>query len=512
MSTIRRTALAVSAALASFALAAHARGSIHRVKHVIVLMQENHSFDNYFGALPYVPGGPYRAGPCDKHDHACVDGLTCSRGRGGLTCSNSNLDDDGSTVVSFHLRNFCVAPDLNHEWPGSHQEANFNNPALTRLASPNDGFVRVNDATEQLDNGVETPTEDETMGFYDQGDLPFYYALAQTFAISDRYFSSVIGPTFPNRSYELAATSFGHLTTAEIFPPPGGYKPITGTIMDLLDRRKVSWINFFSDLPTTAIFRPPDIPNTMQPVPQFFAKTPPRPAACGLPAVSFVDPGFGLAGVETDEHPPADIRLGQAFVSRIIAAFRASSCWDDSILFLTYDEHGGFYDHVAPPRAKQGGARNPDGIDPGLCADASNPPASERPGGGQQCDVSRFQAAAICPGFAPPPAPSGPYPAFCANFDQLGFRVPFIAVSPFSRPRYVSHEVADHTSMLAFIEKRFLSGDDGEDEDEDERPHLTARDRHASTLEDLFDFERAPSARAPVPAPTAPDASCRPAP
>ncbi len=503
MSTIRRTMLAVSLALGSFASAAHAKGNIHRVKHVIVLMQENHSFDNYFGALPYVPGGPYRAGPCAKHDHACVDGLTCTRGGGGLTCSNSNLDDDGSTVTSFHLRNFCVAPDLDHEWPGSHREANFNNPALTRLASPNDGFVRVNDATEQLDNGVEGPTEDETMGFYDQGDIPFYYALAQTFAINDRYFSSVIGPTFPNRSYELAATSFGHLTTAEIFPPPGGYRPITGTIMDLLDKHKpkVSWINFFSDLPTTAIFRPPDIPNTMQPVvPFFFAKVPPRPAPCGLPSVSFIDPGFGVAGVETDEHPPADIRLGQSFVSSIISAFRASSCWDDSVLFLTYDEHGGFYDHVGPPRAKQGGARNPDGIDPGQCADATNP----QPGGGQECDVSRFQAAAICPGFTP----TGPYPAFCANFDQLGFRVPFVAVSPFSRPRFVSHEVADHTSMLAFIEKRFLSRDDGEDDEE--RLHLTARDQHASRLEDLFDFEKAPSANAPVPGPTAPNASCRP--
>jgi phospholipase C len=471
-------------------------------------MQENHSFDNYFGALPYVPGGPYRAGPCEKHDHACVDGLTCARGSGGLTCRNSNVEDDGSRVASFHLRNFCVAPDLNHDWPGSHQEANFNNPALTRLASPNDGFVRVNDATEQHDNGVETPTEDETMGFYDQADLPFYYALAQTFAISDRYFSSVIGPTLPNRAYALAATSFGHLTTAEIFPPPGGYRPITGTIMDLLDRRHVSWINFFSNLPTTAIFRAPDVPKTMQPVTQFFAKARPRPAPCELPSVSFVDPAFEV----NDEHPPTDIRLGQSFVSQIVSTLRASSCWDDSVLFLTYDEHGGFYDHVAPPRARQGGGRNPDGIDPGQCADASSAPspASARPGGGQECDVSRSDAAAICPGFTP----TGRYPAFCANFDQLGFRVPFVAISPFARPRYVSHEVADHTSMLAFIEKRFLSsGDgDGDDEDEGERLHLTARDQHASTLEELFDFERAPSAKAPVPAPTTPAATCAPSP
>src|SRR5947199_8159725 len=101
MPNIRRTTLAVSFALSSIALAAHARGDLHRVKHVIVLMQENHSFDNYFGALPYVPGGPYRAGPCEKHDHACVDGLTCSRRAGELTCRNSNLDDDGSTLGPF---------------------------------------------------------------------------------------------------------------------------------------------------------------------------------------------------------------------------------------------------------------------------------------------------------------------------------------------------------------------------------------------------------------------------
>src|SRR5207245_2970982 len=121
--------------------------------------------------------------------------------------------------------------------------------------SPNVGFGVVIDDSDQHDNGVETTTYDDTMVFYDQGYLPFYYALAQTFAIDDRYFSSVIGPTFPNRAYALAATSFGHLTTAEIFPPPGGYRPITGTIMDLLDRRHVSWINFFSDLPPPALFR-----------------------------------------------------------------------------------------------------------------------------------------------------------------------------------------------------------------------------------------------------------------
>jgi phospholipase C len=92
--------------------------------------------------------------------------------------------------------------------------------------SLSNGFVRVNDKTEQLDNGVESPTDDQTMAFYNQSEIPFYYNLAQNFAIDDRYFASVLGPTFPNRSYLLAATSFGHLTTSDTFSPPGGYKPV----------------------------------------------------------------------------------------------------------------------------------------------------------------------------------------------------------------------------------------------------------------------------------------------
>jgi phospholipase C len=493
-------------------LSARAAGDLQRVNHVVVVMQENHSFDNYFGALPYVPGGPYHPGPCDPDDHACVDGLACGPSDAGLACSNFNRDDRGRPVRAFHSRNYCPGPDLRHDWPASHQEANYLFPALTLLRSPNDGFVLVNDGVTALvpplvpdggggqpDHGVESATEDDTMGFYDQGDLPFYYALAQTFATGDRYFSSVIGPTFPNRAYALAATSFGHLTTLEIIPPllppPGGYKPVTGTIMDLLDGAGVSWTNYFADIPTTGIFRGVD-PTHIAAVTDFFAIAAlPPGAACPLPAVSFVDPAFGSNAfgtnpflIEFDEHPPTDIRKGQFFVSQVIGALRASPCWKDSVAFVTWDEHGGFYDHVAPAKAPQGGVRTPDGIGPGQCADLSSPPASEQPGGGAQCDVSRLDAASICPGFTP----AVPYPLHCASFDQLGFRVPFIAVSPFSRPHHVSHGVADHTSMLAFIEKRFLGG--GGD-----RPHLTARDLNASTLEDLFDFDAAPSTDAAVP-------------
>ncbi len=175
---------------------------LNKVNHVIILMMENHSFDNYFGALAYAPGSPYHTSPvgCAKDDHRCVDGLTCSVApTGTLTCTNSNPDDQGGPVTAFHDSRRCVIPDLAHAWSQSHQEANYNDPNAALFDSPNDGFVRVNDALYQPDNGVETATEDETMGFYTQDDIPFYYDLAQKFAIDDRYFASVIGPTLPNR-------------------------------------------------------------------------------------------------------------------------------------------------------------------------------------------------------------------------------------------------------------------------------------------------------------------------
>src|SRR5258708_32965684 len=131
---------------------AFAAGDPHKVKHIIVLMQENHSFDNYFGALAYAPGSPYHSGNgiCSATDHKCVDGLTCTlSSTGTLNCTNSNLDDDGSTVYAFHDPSRCVLPDLDHSWAGTHLEMNFQNPNGTLANSLSDGFVRQNDATEQ---------------------------------------------------------------------------------------------------------------------------------------------------------------------------------------------------------------------------------------------------------------------------------------------------------------------------------------------------------------------------
>src|SRR6266852_3882198 len=477
---------------------AHAEGNPHKVKHIIVIMQENHSFDNYLGALAYAPGSPYHS---------------------------PRRDDDGSTVFAFHDSRRCVAPDLDHGWANTHREANFNNPNDTLFQGLMDGFVRINDKTEQIDKG-ENATEDQTMAFYNQNEIPFYYDLAQKFAINDRYFAPVLGPTFPNRSYLMAATSFGHLTTSDSFPPPGsgGYKPITGTIFDLLEKHNVTWADYFQDVPQGGSFRsfPAPLDPHFLPLPVFLGQIAGNPALPPLPAVSFVDPNLGVLGIknENDEHPPTDIQRGQAFVSRVVNAVRNSKFWEDSIIIFTYDEHGGFYDHVQPPRARQGNAPNPDGINPGQCADLSNPPLSLQPGKGAECsanllsatDTTVKDAADLCPAFAADP--TGPFPASCANFDQYGIRVPFVAISAFSKPGYVSHTVGDHTSILALIEDVFMTPASRENGDDDEaavnRPHLTKRDQHAATLEDMFDFDRSPSLNTKVGVALLPANDCTP--
>ena len=493
--------LAAMAALVSclFPHSAFADGNLQKVNHIIIVMQENHSFDNYFGALAYAPGSPYRNGngSCSSSDHMCVDGLTCTVNNGVFNCTNSNVDENGNTIFAFKATTRCVIPDLDHSWVGTHFEINFETPNKTLKDPLSDGFVRQNYITEQHNN------LDQTISFYDQDDLPFYYGLAQNFAISDRQFASVLGPTFPNRSYLMAATSFGHLTTNDSIPPVVGYKPITGTIFDQLIKHGISWADYWEDVPQDSSFRPVDTTHNL-PLATFLL------AASGvgtLPEVSFVDPNFGTlsTALEDDEHPPTDIQRGQYHVSNIVNAVRNGPHWKDSIIFILYDEHGGFYDHAQPPRAPQKGTRTPDGIFPGQCEDLSFPPFSLLPGGGAECswnfvsqtDTTVKDAEALCPPLAK--NPTGPFPASCAAFDQVGVRVPLIAVSPFSKRSYVSHTVGDHTSLLALIEKRFMPG-----------VHLTRRDEYANDLEGMFDFDTSPSLNTPVGQAKPPQDDCTP--
>jgi phospholipase C len=445
----------------SEAAAAPADGLCNRVNHVVVLMQENRSFDHYFGALPYAPSTPYRLCTGTKKDednHLCIDGLSgCAPDpHGDLKCTNSNIDTNNHLVYAFHEKKLCVeAPEQG--WADSHYEANFDHPNETFQSSPNDGFVRQNEKKGHFE---------DTMGFFTWTDLPFYYDLATTFAIDDHYFSSLMGPTGPNRQYLDSATSFGHVAE-------GASPPHSRTIAGLLN----------SYNPSVKLHTYPSLPDFV------------RDATSGsLPDISF----GGFFSTADSEHPPCDIRQGEYSMWQAVSAVRNGPNWKDTIIFITYDEHGGFYDHIAPAHAP-----NPDMDSPGHCEYGACNDTKPTDQEGDSRDVPL-----ICPKFDP----AKPYPSDCPNFDQLGFRVPFIAISPFSKQHYVSHVPGDHTSILALIEKRFLGCGTN-----DPKPKgMTSRDQGANTLEDMFDFSSnpPPSLDAKItsaPTPTPEDSGCPPA-
>jgi phospholipase C len=450
------------------------------LNHVIILIQENHSFDNYYGVLPYAgktgyfssanPYHPAGSGGCAAGDSTCVDALACS-GTTPQECSNFNYVGSAREFAT-HTTEYCPDSPV-HEWTDMHQKANYCDPNSPN--SLNNGFAQV-----EANSGGSPALP---MSYYNEADLPYYYATAETFAISDRHFASLVGPTLPDRMYGMAATSFGHNSTDSVDnQPPGapGYQPITGTIFDLLDAKGQTWAEYYEcghngvpPRPYAQMFRYADIPNFVHlsdtdpanPFPEFAAAT--GGATCGLPTVSYVS-------LWNHEHPSYNIQAGQRDVSILINDLRNGPCWKDSVMFVTYDEGGGYYDHVIPPAAVSS-----DGIPSGECADLSNPPGSKNPGGGANCSASLQSQmdleAYLLPGETP------------ANFTQLGFRIPLLAISPFAKPHYVSHVVSDHTSILKLIEERFLKG-----------KNLTARDKEASDLSDMFDFVTSPSANLAV--------------
>lgn len=502
---------------AAGAAAPKADSGLANLQHIIVIFQENRSFDHYFGALPYAPGTPYH-GPalhsrsshgrtgaaCAPGDHACVDGLSCKpTADGGLACANWNAHADGRKVHVFHAATRCIAPDVDHEWQGSHRDANFAHPDRTLRASPNDGFVMQNDVMAPDTHRTGPADGERAMAYYTQADIPFYYDVATRFAISDRYFASVLGPSDPNHAFHLTGSFFGHITDEEQRPPRGGYRPPQGTIYDLLSAAQVEWAESYQDIPEGIAYRGLSDPHFIKHA-DLLDRLKGTPGAKALPSVVWVNAlkGFPKRGVNSDEHPSYDIQRGQAWVSELLNDLRHGPYWKDSVVLITYDEAGGFYDHVSPPPAPQGGKRTPDGLNPGDCLDDPRVPAAGRTGGGTVCARERKigttydEILGICPQYDP----AKPYPAACPNFDQLGFRVPLMVVSAFAKPGYVSHRVADHTSLLALIEKRFLTGPDGKTQ------HLTARDGHAWTLEDMFDFKRSPSLNAALAPPAPPPA------
>ena len=373
-------------------------GSDIPLDHVFVLMMENRSFDHYFQKLPEYGQPDVDVAPADF----------------------SNKDSDGNEHPIFHQQAYCFV-DTRHGWTGTHEQ--IGGGAMS-------GFVTSNEGQHEMPamGNLEMFHGRRAMGYYDETDLPFYYWLASEFAIGDRYFGSMPGPTFPNRMYLLGASSYGYTYNGL----PGDFD----IIVDYLEQRQVDWRVYADGTPAIGLYisKSHYFAEHVKRIDDFKADA----ASGDLPAFAFIDPNVGLATGEydnNDEHPPALAQIGQRFVAEIVDALTRSPAWSRSALFITYDEHGGQYDHVPPPSACA-----PD--DSELLLKNSDDPTTP--------------------------------------FDKLGPRVPFIVVSPYAKKHHVSHEVYDHTSITRFIEARFVV------------PAMTARDANAMAPYDMFDFDDPP--------------------
>ena len=434
------------------------------VNHIVVLVQENRSFDHYFGAmrqywldygysdqalagLPQfptsAPSGPAPTNPgCDPASP--------------FPASDCMVNAQSPSMESYHLITQCVE-NPSPSWNESHVDLNLFAPATDSSSDPTSflkGFVytAAHDA-----RTIIPPYHDvigkRAMGYYDGNDLNYYYFMASNFATSDSWFSPVMSRTPPNRMYLLAGTSQGHaypltststLLTApiifqrlqeagvswKIYVRPGANGCTTATCL-----YQLSYIQNFTYGQTILN----QFPQNIQPDSQFVTD-----AENGtLPQVAFIEPP---SEVGLDEHPSdfdsgtpcCSVQAGAKYASSLVAAVMKGS-WKDTIFILTFDEFGGFYDHVPPMKTV-----SPDGIPPSdLLTD----------------DVCTVETGPTC------------------DFVYTGYRVPLIVISPFTRKHFVSHTPADYTAILKLIETRFgLSA-------------LTNRDAAQMTMEEFFDFK-----------------------
>ncbi|HEY0805738.1 MAG TPA: alkaline phosphatase family protein [Pseudonocardiaceae bacterium] len=300
------------------------------VDHIVVLMLENHSFDNLFGML------------------GRGDGFRLNR-HGRPTATNPY--SDGRIQHAFRMPTTCQLPGRpSQSWTASHNS--FNN-------GENDGFVStvIGVGTSQIVGGV-------AMGYWTGDDLPFTYSLARSFPIADRWFSSLLGQTHANRRYLIGATSVGLTRTVNPTTPAGAAAltspvPAAGTIFNQLDLHGISWANYAALLPfgATPLLYPVNNQTTeaahAKPFAQFFTDA----AAGALPAFTLLDPEYNTQSQEN----PENIVVGEAMLAQVVAALGASPQWPRTLFVLMYDEHGGYYDHVVPPPALP-----PDAIPPSL--------------------------------------------------------------------------------------------------------------------------------------------------
>lgn len=500
------------------------------VNHIIFMMQENHTFDNYFGMLnPYRAANHYNIG--DDGNTYNVDGIDDKLSK------ISNVDDEGQSFSLFKLKSTCIDDDSS-AWLQSYGDVNRYDFFLTRPILM-DGFVHTaeNYAKQQSGEGAFTDTEGErAMGYYDQRILNYYYYMASQFAVSDRWFSPVASESIPNR---IATMTGG--TTQGLVHDPGANEDNLGVLLNIttifqeLSNAGASWkiyytttedqclaendgdcgisnltypkfpattftyfkysTNFLYENPSKGPCAPPtqnsgpavgDPDNNfcidtthIAPLTQYFTDV----QNGTLPSFAWIEPGYS----HNDEHPGSaqSILLGQAQVASILNAFMASSSYADTIFFWSYDEGGGPYDHVPPvPHHTNDNTDASLGVTTDISSIAVNPDSFKpcRPPGSSptlHCDLKPQD-----PGANPSDAPA--IQGFAA---QLGFRLPNMIISPFTRRHYVSHVPMDHTAVIKMVETRFIGVS----------AHLTARDNSQPDLLNFFDFTNVPWAVPPSP-------------
>jgi phospholipase C len=271
------------------------------IDHIVVVMMENRTFDHFFGSMTLAEGLP-------------VD---------GLTGSESNQTTQGDPIAVFNTDKWIHDEDPPHGWTASH--AQFANGA-------NSGFV-----TEYQADGAQEYTE--VMGYYERAQLPVYYGIADQYVLCDRWFASVMGPTWPNRFYLHCADSGGMQSNDSISG--------IASVFDQLADAGVSHRYYYANLPFVITYGTPANAPHVAPLSQFYtdAENGELPAFCIIDPILTAGPTIG-----NDDHPPADVRDGQAFISVIHDALASSPHWGRCMLVVIYDEHGGFYDHVPPPQ------------------------------------------------------------------------------------------------------------------------------------------------------------------
>jgi phospholipase C len=508
-------------------------GSVDSVQHVIFMMQENHTFDNYFGMLnPYRHANNWNLGD-DGTDYE-VDGID------DKLSTISNEDDQGTSYPLFKFTSTCV-DDMSSDWLASYGDVNTYDFLTTRPIEMN-GFVHDAEgyAASCSASGGGTcagsftdMTGQRAMGYYDQGFLNYYYYMASQFAVDDRWFSPVSTYSVDNR----IATFTGGTTQGLVFGPGSDDLPQLNisNIFEELDQAKVSWKIYYTVTEGFCLEEDdcPQSANSLYPATDFSALTysyqylyeNPSGAACTpptqqssavgdstnsfcidtnhiapiaqyftdltnstLPSFAFIEAGYG----NNDEHPGSgqSILDGQAQVANIVNSLTSSPEWMSSVFFLAYDEGGGPYDHVPPVPGSSNvntdatvGSTAVTDI-PDISTIAVNPDSYYPclPAGGVptlHCDLTSID----------PGAGSDDAPAVQGFAAQLGFRVPNMIISPFTRRHYVSHTPMDHTAVIKFVESRFIGSS----------THLTLRDAAQPDLLELFDFTNVPWATPPTP-------------